>query len=189
MKKTPKKVKPCKVHNFARPSALFHREGVPWVTEVCKGCGFEQDRKADPKKYKKFLALEKRAIDETHGPVNAMEELIEATKDLPPWDRIQAADKLAKEYHGRIKRFGCDDQNYTNSALFFVDASSDLGGVHGTWVFFFPQCSGDPISRFFLYPSHMDGLLPGLVQWHLDQNHRDKYATKLEWDFLFLSFR
>lgn len=176
--------KPCKVHEFASPSALFHREGVPWVTEVCKVCGFEQDRKADPKKYKKFKALEKRSIEETHGPVNAMEDLIEATKDLHPWDRIEAADKLAKKYHGKIKSFGCDDQNFTSSSLFLVDASSELGGVHGTWVFFFPQCSGDPISRFFLYPGHMEALLPGLLQWHLDQSHRDKYAAPLEWDFL-----
>lgn len=176
--------KPCKAHEFASPSALFHRDGVPWVTEVCKVCGFEHNRKADPKKFQKFQDLEKRSIEETHGPVNAMEDLIETTKDLPPWDRIQAAVRLANKWGGRISRFGCDDQNFTNSSLFLVDASSELGGVHGTWVFFFPQCSGDPISRFFLYPSHMEALLPGLLQWHLNQCNKEKYATSLEWDFL-----
>ena len=88
--------------------------------------------------------------------VDQVRELLEAISHDNYEETMKALDILGR-YNPLVFQTRVDDSHFSSSDLIFVV----IPGM-GTQVFFVPQCSGDPVTEFFLYPGDMEGLIETL---------------------------
>ena len=78
------------------------------------------------------------------------------------FDAIQRLEKWVAKHPTALVQH-CDDEYFTNSLLCLVPHETDTEFM-GASVAYFPQCTGEPSTVFFLYPPDIDGLIKALQQ-------------------------
>jgi len=104
---------------------------------------------------------------DVHAVYHSMPKIKEDENGYSYWLRVK---EWAKG-HPSVVETGCDDTMFMSSSLFLIPHRSKYKHM-GTTVMFIPQC-GDPV-EFFLYPEHMNQLIPALqgVRDHLNEVSR-----------------
>lgn len=78
---------------------------------------------------------------------------------LKGYDFMCAAEKWAKKYP-EVQVVGVDDDHHASSSLILVPHYDKRRKDYwGTTVVYIAQCSGEEPITFFLYPSHLEGLM------------------------------
>lgn len=75
-------------------------------------------------------------------------------------DMMDGVEEWAKK-HPSVVICGCDDDHHAGSDLVIIPHENKYK-LWGVTVVYIPQCTGEPPTRFFLYPNHLKGLLEGL---------------------------
>jgi hypothetical protein len=163
----------CK-HKWLRGSYTYQRKPArpTNIWERCKLCGEQRERKPTPEEIREIrpeILEGTRHSKALHRLWRAFMSAFDKAKD-----KSEAAERFAKT-HKDVKLVGCDDDVHANSLLVFVphvdpkanlklDKSTCGAPYWGTSVKYIPQCTGEKPIAFFLYPSHLKGLIAALTE-------------------------
>lgn len=80
---------------------------------------------------------------------------------------MKAVARWAKKYPKDVEICTVDDNYFAGSSLVLIQHRKSPRKVWGVSVIFIPQCTGEPPTSFFLYPSHYHRLAPALarIRW------------------------
>jgi hypothetical protein len=83
---------------------------------------------------------------------------------VPRWTGyklIEKVEKWATKFPRDVRIVGVDDDYFTSSCLVLIEHQTEHHYM-GTTAVFIPQCTGEPPTRFFLYPDRRNQLRSAL---------------------------
>ena len=103
----------------------------------------------------KALWRKNTLLEERH----ALSREVEAALDgLQGWDAVDAFEALEKKHPDGVHLATIDDTYCSSSTLALVECKN-AEEYWGTHVYVVPQCSGQDVFKFFMYPDHVQEVL------------------------------
>lgn len=95
-----------------------------------------------------------------HTVYHYVQDQLDKNKDKTGADLFDVLDKCIKKYP-EIVEVRVDDDYHCGSSVYLIP-HEDKYHLWGTTVLYIPQCTGEKPIRFFLYPSHLKGMIESL---------------------------
>lgn len=151
------------------------------VTHKCR-CGEEREREMDREERRRFKEemFFPKPKDDVH---RVSRDFFRRFKKNWKWkysgyDFSKRVEKWATKWPSDVRVVRCDDGVFAGSNLVLIEHRA-ADAYMGTTVVYIPQCTGEPPTDFFLYPSHRAGLLAALREIEREAAPRQKRQRRV----------
>lgn len=145
-------------------------------------CGEERERKMDREERRRFKeeTFFPKPKDNIH---RVSHDFFKRFKKDEKWryvgyDFMKRVKRWATKHPGDARVLRCDDASFCGSSLVLIEHRAE-NAYMGTTVVYIPQCTGEPPTDFFLYPSHRAGLIAALREIAREAKPREKRQRKV----------